>query len=62
MRVMLIRSAASIDRATINTEDAPPKVMIGKEIFRRIDDPDTGEFLGAYALIGGQPTERKDTP
>ena len=29
---------------------APPQVVVLGERYDRIDDPDTGEYLGAYAL------------
>lgn len=63
MRITLIRNAAKIDRVSIGVDgraeaglEMPPQhIQIGDEIFARIDDPDNGEFLGAYALIGGEP-------
>jgi hypothetical protein len=28
----------------------PPRVQIGITLYRRLDDPDTGEFLGGYIV------------
>lgn len=33
--------------------ETPPRIQIGITYYRRLDDPDTGEFLGGYVLDPG---------
>lgn len=40
------------DRCRTGLLHTPPRVIMGGEVYERIDDPDTGEFLGGYAHTG----------
>lgn len=37
------------DRITVHLRKEPRRILIAGRIYERIDDPDTGEGLGAYA-------------
>lgn len=36
------------DRSRVTLSKTPPVIFVGSERYERIDDPDTGEFLGGY--------------
>lgn len=50
-RVLLINNAASIQAVTLDSDEAPPLIETLGATYQRIDDPASGEFTGAYALV-----------
>lgn len=48
MRVSLL--GGPYDRQSVDLSKTPPRIQIGDDIYYRIDDPDSGECLGAYFL------------
>jgi hypothetical protein len=68
VRVLLI--GGRWDRYRVELSKTPPRVLVGNEIYDRVDDPDTGEFLGGYARINeenrwqneGTPTQGPTRP
>lgn len=36
-------------KITLTAATPPPRIQIGGTIYHRVDDPDTGNYLGAYA-------------
>jgi hypothetical protein len=37
------------DGHRVSLISTPPRILVGEEPYVRVDDPDTGEFLGGYA-------------
>lgn len=35
-------------RFTVDLPRTPPTLLVGKRTYRRVDDPDDGQFLGCY--------------
>lgn len=35
-------------KATVRLPHTPDRLQVGKKILRRVDDPETGDFLGLY--------------
>lgn len=48
-RVALIKGPG--DGMTATLSRTPPRIEIAGVIYTRLDDPDTGEFLGGYAVV-----------
>jgi hypothetical protein len=52
MRVLLIHNATQVLAGELIR--TPARIEIMGQIYNRVDDPETGEFLGAYALVGSE--------
>lgn len=57
-RIMLIRSESPVQVAVLAEplDPPPPNIEFSGGIWSRVDDPDTGEWLGAYVYareVGG---------
>lgn len=49
--VVLIGGPA--DKFEFSLKEAPKRLLVGDFVYERIDDPDTGDFLGGYAVQNG---------
>jgi hypothetical protein len=49
--VVLIGGPA--DKFEFSLREAPKRLLVGDTVYERIDDPDTGDFLGGYAVQNG---------
>lgn len=38
------------DRRKVTLSRTPLRILVGSRLYLRLDDPDTGEYLGGYAL------------
>lgn len=64
MRVLLIDGADMVQAATLLlpadavAEGLPPQfIKIDDKDYLRVDDPDSGTFLGGYVLVNGEGSE-----
>lgn len=48
----------SFNRQTVDLSKTPPRIQIGDQVYHRIDDPDTGEYLGGYSYDNEMGTNR----
>jgi hypothetical protein len=49
MRVHLLKGL--YDGYVVDISKQPSRILIDDYIYERIDDPETGEFLGAYVCL-----------
>lgn len=40
-----------MDGITVGLKRTPRRLLIGRFMYSRLDDPDTGEFLGGYSVV-----------
>jgi len=51
-RVRLI--GGTHDRRVTRLAKTPRRIRVAGQVYERVEDPETGEFLGAYAVLDGR--------
>lgn len=48
MSVAALLIGGRFDRAKVELTQAPQRIEVAGQLYKRLDDPDTGEYLGGY--------------